>query len=164
VAFGNSTGVKLRYLFLLLAAAGAFADSPIVSGPELDLPALGDSLRNLKSEEQRIFDEAAQLIQRKEHSLAFLTLSRLVENNPKNSAFRVIRAYAALQLGNLVGALGDARVAEAARPHQPYRCWFLAKVAFLAGDGALTRREIGHVAKHPVYGPQAAELRKQLRK
>ena len=75
--------------------------------PALDLKELAEPLRGLKAEEQKILDEAVQLIQRKEHSLALVSLARLVEVNPRNSGFRVLKAYVLLQLGNLLGALDD---------------------------------------------------------
>src|SRR6058998_714285 len=99
----------MKRLMLLLTFVFPLAAA---TAPDLDMNQLAGPLRNLKAEEQSILDEAIQLIQKKEHSLAFLTLSRLVEINPKNSSLHVMRAFVLLQLGNLAGTLDDARTAE----------------------------------------------------
>jgi len=145
-------------LALLLAAAPSAA----ATMPQLEMPSLADSLRTLKAEEQRIVDETVQLIQKKEHTLAFLALSRLVKSNPKNSSLRVLRSYAALQLANLAGALEDARIAEGSGAPSAYRCWFLAQVAFLAGNAKMCRREVAHLEADSTYGSQAVKLRQNL--
>ena len=128
----------------------------------LDLAALSAPLENLQPGEKQILDEAIQLIRRGDHGLALASLAQLTASNPKNSAYRVLKAYTLLQLGNFVGALNESRVAEGSKPPSPYRCWFLAQVAYLAGNKALCEREIRHVAAHPTYGPQAAKLRQDL--
>jgi Flp pilus assembly protein TadD len=137
--------------------------SPSARAQTLDLAALGAPLENLQPGEKQILDEAIQLIQRGEHGLALASLGQLTASNPKNSAYRVLQAYTLLQLGNLVGALNESRAAESSKPPSPYRCCFLAQVAYLAGNKALCEREIRHVAAHPVYGPQAAKLRQDLK-
>ena len=53
-------------------------------------------------------------------------------------------AYAQLQLGNLTGALDEAKKAHDAPNGNSYRCYFLAKIAFLTGDNATCRRELNH--------------------
>jgi hypothetical protein len=112
--------------------------------------------------EREIVDEAIELIKQKRHALALVDLSRLIASNPMNSALRVLRAYVLLELGNVTGALDDARGAEASGVRSAYRCWFLAQVAYLAGNVPLCRREIKHVAGDPSYGPAAEKLRRNL--
>ena len=151
--------VASTFLLLLLASQPASSQRLL---PSLDLAGIGAPLENLRAGEKQILDEAIQLIQKGEHALALVSLSRLTESNPKNSAFRVIKAYALLQLGNVVGALSESRAAERSKPPSPYRCWFLAQVAYLAGNRSICEREIRHVSGHPTYGPEAAKLRKDL--
>src|SRR5262249_53184491 len=128
----------------------------------LEIKALAEPLRDLKPEEARIVDDAIELIQKGEHAPAFLALTGLTERNPNNSALRVLRAYTLLQLGNLLGALDEARAAESGRIRSAYRCWFLAQVAYLAGNKPLCKREIRHVTGHPSYGPEAERLARSL--
>jgi hypothetical protein len=148
---------------LLLFLAPAAAQTSSRWRPNLDVPGIGPALKDLRPAEKLILDEGIELIGQGEHARALVVLSQLTESNPKNTPFRVIKAYALLQLGNLIGALGEARAAEGAKPHSAYRCWFLARVAFLAGNRSLCEREIGHVAGHPIYGPEAAKLKEELR-
>ena len=130
--------------------------------PELDLKALTEPLRDLTPEDRDTFDEAVALIKQKQHLLALANLNRLTQRNPDNSATRVLRAYVLLELGNLAGALDDAGAAEASGVHAAYKCWFLAQVAYLAGNKPLCRREIKHIANDPTYGPRAEQLRREL--
>jgi hypothetical protein len=60
------------------------------------------------------------------------------------------------------GALEDADAAEISGAHAAYKCWFLAQVAYLAGNKPLCRREIKHIGNDPTYGPRAEELRREL--
>ena len=153
----------LLLLFAVVRRPDAAGNQVTQVQPELDLPALSDSMQDLRSEERQILDDALRLIQRKEHSLALVSLSRLVHENPKKAAFRVMRAYVLLQVGNSLGALDDARIAEGSGLRRAYRCWFLAQVAFLAGDDKVCKREIRHVSKHPDYGPEAQRLGQELK-
>lgn len=130
--------------------------------PDLDLRALAEPLQDLTPAEGEIVDEAIELIKQKRHALALADLSRLIGSNPMNSALRVLRAYVFLELGNVTGALDDARSAERSGVRSSYRCWFLARVAYLAGNVPLCRREIKHVAADPSYGPAAEKLRRNL--
>ena len=154
----------ITLLFLATQPAAAQTASPGRAGqwrPTLDFAALAP-LENLQPAERQILDEALQLIQNGEHTLALASLTRLTESNPKNSPFRVIKAYALLQLGNRSGALKESRTAERTQPPSPYRCWFLAQIAYLSGNQRLCEREIGHVSAHPTIGPEAAKLRQEL--
>ncbi len=129
---------------------------------DLDLSALSQPLQDLTPADRRVVDEAVRLIQQKQHTQALGKLISLTARNPKNSAVRVLRAYVLLELGNVAGALGDAKVAESAGGHAAYRCWFLAQVAYLAGNKPLCHREIKHLAGNPAYGAKAAELGQSL--
>src|SRR5262249_34668022 len=62
----------------------------------------------------------------------------------------------------LLGALDEARAAEGGRISAAYRCWFLAQVAYLAGNKPLCKREIRHVTGHPSYAPEAERLARSL--
>lgn len=132
------------------------------AAPVLDLKALSEPLQNLTPQERKTADKAIKLIGEKQHLLALGYLTDLTASNPMNSSIRVLRAYVLLELGNLTGALGDARTAEDTGPHSAYRCWFLAQVAYLAGDKALCKREIKHLQGAPGYQPEVEKLHREL--
>ena len=148
---------------LMQTSASAGSALPARNVPlELNLKALAEPLQDLTPAEREVVDETIQLIQQKQHALALVNLTGLTASNPSNSALRVLRAYVLLELGNVTGALGDARIAEASGLRSAYRCWFLARVAYLAGNKPLCRREIGHIASDPTYGPEATKLRRGM--
>jgi hypothetical protein len=130
--------------------------------PSLDLSALTGPLEELTPEERKVVDETVELIRQKRHAEALLDLSRLIGSNPQNSALRVLRAYVLLEVGNVSGALDEARSAEASGVRSAYRCWFLAQVAYLAGNVPLCRREIKHIGSDESYGQAAEALRRHL--
>jgi predicted Zn-dependent protease len=133
------------------------------SAVELDIKALAKPLQDLMPAERQVVDEAIELIGQKRHALALLDLTRLTASNPNNSALRVLRAYVLLELGNITGALNDARSAEASGARSAYRCWFLAQVAYLAGNKPLCCREIKHLTSQPSpYGMAAEKLSHDL--
>jgi hypothetical protein len=129
---------------------------------ELDFKALVDPLQNLTPAEREVVDKTIKLIEQKQHVLALANLSALTASNPMNSALRVLRAYVLLELGNKIGAVDDARIAESSGLRSAYRCWFLAQVAYLAGNKPLCRREIKHLAGLPSYRSKAEQLRRDL--
>jgi predicted Zn-dependent protease len=131
--------------------------------PRLDLKQLAEPLQNLTPMERQTVDKCIKLIQEKQHVQALALLTELTVTNPMNSAVRVLRAYVLLELGNLTGALGDARTAEDSGPHSAYRCWFLAQVAFLAGDKPLCKREIKHLSGNTTYAPEVKQLTQDLK-
>lgn len=148
---------------LIQASAPAQCTAPARSVQlDLDLKALAEPLQDLTPAEREVVDGAIKLMGQKQHLLALAYLTRLTTSNPKNSALRVLRAYVMLELGNVTGALDEARIAEASGLRSAYRCWFLARVAYLAGNKPLCRREISHIAGDPSYGPQAEKLRRDL--
>jgi hypothetical protein len=123
---------------------------------------LSEPLRDLSPSDERVLDEAIDLIKRKKHLMALEILTTLISSNPANSTPHILRAYALLELGDVAGALGDASAAEASGPARAYKCWFLARVAYLAGDKPLCRREIKHLRGQRTYGQQAEDLLQQL--
>jgi len=153
-------GVLFSLAQLAMPSKGAGSHENV--RPSLDLSALTGPLQELTPEERKVVDRALELIRQKRHTAALLELSRLVGSNPQNSALRVLRAYVLLELGNVSGALDDARSAEASGLRSAYRCWFLAQVAYLAGNVPLCRREIKHVGSDESYGQAAETLRRRL--
>lgn len=130
---------------------------------ELDLQALSEPLHDLVPEDEKVLDDAIQLIREKQHLTALAVLTSLAAGNPRNSGLHVLRAYVLLELGDVAGALGDAKDAEASRKHTAYECWFLARVAYLAGNKPLCRRELGHLEKaRSPYRADAEELIRKL--
>jgi len=98
---------------LLQATVPAKANGPEQNvRPDLDLRALAEPLQDLAPAEREVVDEAIKLIRQKRRGVALVDLSRLIASNPKNSALRVLRAYVLLELGNVTGALDEARFAE----------------------------------------------------
>jgi hypothetical protein len=150
-------------LLVLFSTGGIQAQTADTSlQVDLDIKALAGPLRDLNPEEEQAVEDTIELIRHGEHTLALLSLARLTGRNPNNSALRVLRAYVLLQLGNLLGALDDARAAESGRIHSAYRCWFLAQVAYLAGNKGLCKREALHLAGDPSYGRKARALTRKL--
>lgn len=156
---------------LLLLAGGTAIAVPQTSGkatapqnvhPELNFKALAEPLQDLTPKDKKVVDEAIKLIREKRDVEALTSLTNLTQSNSENSAIRVLRAYVLLELGNLTGALDDATVAEASGVPATYKCWFLAQVAFLAGNKPLCRREIKHVRGDSTYGPLAEKLNSTL--
>lgn len=149
-------------LIIVLAATGLAAAAGIPKPePKLDPSALAEPARALSSADGKVFDDAIQLIKAGNHAEALLSLTRLTGSNPKNVAVRATRAYVLLQVGNLLGALDDARIAEK-NPHAAYRCWLLAQISYLAGNERLCKREIKHLEGSPEYGAEAAKLGQKL--
>jgi hypothetical protein len=130
---------------------------------DLGLTELQQPLMNLSIGDRQIVDQVIALIKQGKHVPALAYLTSLTHSNPMNSAVRVLRAYVLLELGNLAGALDDAVKGESAGGHAGYRCWFLAQVAYIAGNKALCLREIKHISADPVYGADAEQLRQSVK-
>jgi hypothetical protein len=149
---------KAKLIILLVATTGLAGAAGIPKPqPKLDEAALAEPARALGSADGKVFDDAIQLIKSGNHAEALLSLTRLTGSNPKNVAVRATRAYVLLQVGNLLGALDDARMAEK-NPHSAYRCWLLAQISYLAGNERLCKREVKHLEGNPEYGGEAAKL------
>ena len=150
---------KVRLLLLWVATAAMAAAAGISPPqPKLDEAALAIPARALSTADGKVFDDAIELIRRGNHAEALLSLTRLTGSNPKNVAVRATRAYVPLQVGNVLGALDDARVAEKTGPPTAYRCWLLAQISYLAGNQRLCKREVKHLEGNPEYGVEAAKL------
>ncbi len=147
----------------MLALCLVFACGPARNAnPDLDLKAMAVPLKDVKAGDSEVVDETVRLIQQNQHAAALANLSRLTADNPQNAALRVLRGYVLLELSNVTGSLEEARIAEESGSRSGYKCWFLAQVAYLAGDKALCRREIGHLTGDPVYGPKVRRLNQDL--
>jgi len=138
-----------------------FAESAKV---DLRVDRLASALKLLNDEDRNIVDQAVQLIQSGNHSLALVRLSSLNARNPENSSLRILTAYAQLQVGNLLGAFEQAKTAEKAPNGNSYKCFFLAKLALLTGDQASCSRELKHVKGVGDMKADVKELEKELKK
>ena len=132
---------------------------------ELQYDRLASALTLLNDADRKIVNEAAQLIREGEHVGALARLSALTHSNPDNSSLRILMAYAQLQLGNLTGAFDEAKKAHDAPNGNSYRCYFLAKIAFLTGDNVTCRREIESRQKCRRYAARkSGSLQNDLKK
>jgi predicted Zn-dependent protease len=143
------------WAILLFAVTAAAAQ-------DLKVKRLNSSLRALGRSGRGAVERSLDLIRKGEHTAALAQLTGLTRDNPENSAVRVVLAYALLQAGNLAGAFDHARKAEAAPDHNSYVCLFLARVAWLAGDTAVCRRELGHVRAAGTDKAEADALERKL--
>ena len=159
------TNTRITFLlFAGLLALAPLAGSLQCAKLDVRMERLAESLKLLKVTDRSVVDQAVALIRKGENTAALAQLSTLNRANPKNSSLRILTAYALLQVGNLVGAFEEAKKAESAPNGNSYKCWFLAKVAVLAGDRKVCKRELKHVK---TVGDMAAEVRaleKDLRK
>jgi hypothetical protein len=131
---------------------------------DLRFDRLAAALALIGDSDKGAVEEAVQFIRRGENQLALARLSALNKANPNNSSLRILTAYALLKVGNLAGAFEEARSAEGAPNGNSYKCWFLAKVAFLAGNKDVCRRELKHVKGVGDMPNEAAALERQLKK
>src|ERR1039457_6546578 len=150
-------------LILICAATLALAAPP---APSMDLrfDRLASALTLLSDADRKIVDEAVQLIREGEHVGALARLSTLTHSNPETSSLRILMAYAQLQLGNLTGALDEAKKAHEAPNGNSYRCYFLAKIAFLAGDNVTCRRELNHAKNAGDMPEEVRQLQNDVKK
>jgi Flp pilus assembly protein TadD len=157
---------RVRYLcpILILAATLAKAAPPPAPAMELRYDRLASALTLLSDADRKIVDEAAQLIREGEHAGALARLSALTHSNPDNSSLRILMAYAQLQIGNLTGAFDEAKKAHDAPNGNSYRCYFLAKIAFLTGDTVTCRRELNHTKNAGDMPEEVRQLQNDLKK
>ena len=139
------------YLFLILLPLPGRA-----AGFDLNFQRLAESLRLISTKDRQAVEEAVELVRRGENMLALVKLTALSKTNPNNSSVRIATAWALLQAGNLLGAFEEAKKAEAAPDGNSYKCWFLAKVAWLSGNKQVCRHELKHVK---AAGDMAAEVK-----
>ena len=155
--------VRNTCLILVCVATLALAAPP---APSMDLryDRLASALTLLNDGDRKIVDEAVHLIRQGEHAGALARLSTLTHSNPENSSLRILMAYAQLQLGNLTGAFDEAKKAHDAPNGNSYRCYFLAKIAFLTGDSVTCRRELNHVKNAGDMPNEVRQLQNDLKK
>jgi len=149
---------------MLACAATLVLAAPPTPTMELQFDRLTSALTLLNDADRKVVDEAAQLIREGEHAAALARLSTLTHSNPDNSSLRILMAYAQLQLGNLTGALDEAKKAHEAPNGNSYRCYFLAKIAFLTGDTVTCRRELNHAKNAGDMPEEVRQLQKDLKK
>jgi Flp pilus assembly protein TadD len=130
--------------FMLLVLASCLPVSLGAQTFDLRFDRLTSALATLSAGDRTAVDQAIELMRKGDNNLALVRLSALNEKNPQNSSLRILTAYSMLRLGNLVGAFDEAGRAEKAQNGDSYKCWFLAKLAFLKGDMTACRREIDH--------------------
>jgi len=155
---------RLLSVFLLLPLAAPFSQALSAADINLRMDRLSDSLNLLKVEDRSVVDQALTLIRQGENAAALAQLSTLTKANASNSSVRILTAYALLQAGNVLGAFDEARKAEASPNGNSYKCWFLAKVALLAGDKTACRREIKHVEHVGDMAADVKALKRELKK
>ena len=131
---------------------------------QLQYDRLASALTLLNDSDRKIVNEAAQLIKEGENVGALARLSALTHANPDNSSIRILMAYAQLQLGNLTGALDEAKKAHEAPNGNSYRCYFLAKIAFLTGDTVTCRRELNHAKNAGDMPEEVRQLQNDIKK
>ena len=131
----------MRFLAMMLILL-----APALSAESFDLQygRLATALAGLSIMDQKTVEDAISHIRKGDNNLALVRLSELNKENPKNSSLRILTAYALLRTGDLIGALENAKQGEGAPNGDAYKCWFLAKIAFVSGDKATCKRELGH--------------------
>lgn len=155
---------NLCLVFICACSLAAAAPPPAPPALQLQYDRLASALTLLNDADRKIVNEAAQLIREGEHAGALARLSALTHSNPDNSSLRILMAYAQLQLGNLTGAFDEAKKAHDAPNGNSYRCYFLAKIAFLTGDNVTCRREIDHVKNAGDMPQEVKQLQNDLKK
>ncbi|HTQ58032.1 MAG TPA: hypothetical protein VMI94_26385 [Bryobacteraceae bacterium] len=132
-------------VLFVCGAVVASAAPPATSPVDLRVDRLASALTLLNDADRKVVNDSIQLIREGENAGALARLSTLTHSNPENSSLRILIAYAQLQLGNLAGAFSEAKKAHDAPNGNSYRCYFLARIAFLTGDKVTCRRELNHV-------------------
>jgi Flp pilus assembly protein TadD len=151
-------------LVLVCAATLALAAPPPAPAVELQFDRLASALTLLNDSDRKVVDQAVELIRAGEHVGALARLSTLTQSNSNNSSLRILMAYAQLQLGNLTGAFDEAKKAHDAPNGNSYRCYFLAKIAFLTGDSATCRRELNHAKNAGDMPDEVRQLQNDFKK
>ena len=160
---------RMRNVCLILMCGATLAlasppPAPPAPGMDLRFDRLASALTLLNDSDRKIVDEAVQLIREGENVGALARLSTLTLSNPNNSSLRILLAFAQLQLGNLTGALDEAKKAHAAPNGNSYKCYFLAKIAFLTGDKVTCRRELNHTKNAGDMQEEVRQLQNDLKK
>jgi hypothetical protein len=144
-------------LLILLSVA------PSMAQVSLQFDRLTKFFDRLSAMDRSTIDDSVALLKKGDHSLALIKLKELTQANSTNAGVRVLLAYALLNAGNQLGAFDEAKRAEK-DGHDSYVCLFLAKVAYVAGDPAVCKREVKHVEKvgTPEEVAEAKELAAKL--
>jgi len=156
--------VRNACLILVCAATSALAAPPPAPAVALQYDRLASALTLLSDADHKVVDQAVELIREGQHAGALARLSTLTHSNPDNSSLRILMAYAQLQLGNLTGAFDEAKRAHDAPNGNSYRCYFLAKIAFLTGDNVTCRRELNHAKNAGDMPEEVRQLQSDLKK
>ncbi len=154
------------FCLVLVCATMTSAAPPQAQAPamELQFDRLTSALTLLSDADRKIVNDAAVLIREGENAGALARLSALTQGNPDNSSLRILIAYAQLQLGNLTGALDEAKKAHEAPNGNSYRCYFLAKIAFLTGDSVTCKRELNHAKNAGDMPREVRQLQADMKK
>jgi catechol 2,3-dioxygenase-like lactoylglutathione lyase family enzyme len=156
--------LRVRNACLILVCAAtrsALAAPPPAPAVACNFDRLASALTLLNDADRKMVDQAVELIREGEHAGALARLSTLTHSNPDNSSLRILMAYAQLQLGNLTGAFDEAKKAHDAPNGNSYRCYFLAKIAFLTGDNVTCRRELNHAKNAGDMPEEVRQLQKR---
>ena len=129
-----------RFMLLLVFLLPAFAAESF----DLQYGRLATSLAGLSTNDKTAVEDAIAYIRKGDNNLALVRLNALNKENPKNSSLRILTAYTLLRTGDLIGALDNAKQGEAAQDGDAYKCWFLAKIAYVTGDNVACKRELKH--------------------
>jgi Flp pilus assembly protein TadD len=156
--------IRTLALVLICATSLGLAAPPPAPTMDLQYDRLASALTLLSDADRKVVDQSVQLIREGENAGALARLSTLTYSNPNNSSLRILAAYAQLQLGNLTGALDQAKTAHDLPNGNSYKCYFLAKIAFLAGDNATCKRELNHVKNAGDMPDQVRQLQNDLKK
>jgi thioredoxin-like negative regulator of GroEL len=148
---------RIFTLTLLLVTPAAAQEFP------LQFDRLTKWFDRVSATERSTLDDSIDLLKKGDHSLALIKLKQLTQSNSSNAGVRVLLAYALLNAGNQLGAFDEAKRAER-DGHDSYVCLFLAKVAYIAGDPAVCKREVKHVQKvgTPEEVAEATDLERKL--
>ena len=149
--------LRAAILALFLLAPATAAEFP------LQFERLTGFFDRLSAGDRTTLDDSIGLLKKGDHSLALIKLKGLTQANTTNAGVRVLLAYALLNAGSQLGAFTEAKRAEK-DGHDSYVCLFLAKVAYIAGDPAVCKREVKHVQKvgKPDEVAEANELAAKL--
>src|ERR1700691_3744005 len=121
-------------LILICAATLALAAPPPAPSMELRFDRLTSALTLLSDSDRKIVDEAVQLIREGEH------------------------------VGALTGAFDESTKAHEAPNGNSYRCYFLARIAFLTVDSVTCRRELNHAKNAGDMPEDIRQLQNDLKK